>query len=43
MIVDADVTRLSQIVANLLNNAAKYTPEGGRIEVAAQPRRRRRA
>ncbi len=36
MIVDADVTRLSQIVANLLNNAAKYTPEGGRIEVAAE-------
>ncbi len=37
MIVDADVTRLSQIVSNLLNNAAKYTPEGGRIEVAAKP------
>ncbi|NUZ05863.1 PAS domain-containing hybrid sensor histidine kinase/response regulator [Piscinibacter koreensis] len=33
--VDADATRLTQIVANLLNNAAKYTPEGGRIEVAA--------
>jgi len=34
--VDADATRLTQIVANLLNNAAKYTPEGGRIEVWAQ-------
>jgi PAS domain S-box-containing protein len=34
--VDADVTRLCQILANLLNNAAKYTPEGGRIEVTAE-------
>jgi PAS domain S-box-containing protein len=34
--VDADVTRLTQIIANLLNNAAKYTPEGGRVEVSAQ-------
>jgi signal transduction histidine kinase len=29
--VTADPTRLAQILANLLNNAAKYTPEGGRI------------
>jgi len=28
---DADPTRVSQTVANLLNNAAKYTPEGGRV------------
>jgi PAS domain S-box-containing protein len=28
-----DPTRLEQIVANLLNNAAKYTDPGGRIEV----------
>jgi CheY-like chemotaxis protein/two-component sensor histidine kinase len=34
--VDADVTRLTQIIANHLNNAAKYTPEGGRVEVSAQ-------
>ncbi|CAH0348283.1 PAS domain S-box protein [Aquabacterium sp. CECT 9606] len=33
--VYADVTRLIQIVANLLNNAAKYTPEGGRITLTA--------
>ncbi|MES3002720.1 MAG: ATP-binding protein [Pseudomonadota bacterium] len=36
LMVNADVTRLCQIVANLLNNAAKYTPDGGRIEVSAQ-------
>jgi signal transduction histidine kinase/CheY-like chemotaxis protein len=31
----ADATRLSQIVANLLHNAAKYTDEGGRIDLSA--------
>jgi len=36
LVVDADLTRLSQIIANLLNNAAKYTPEGGTIEVSAE-------
>ena len=36
LMVEADATRLCQIVANLLNNAAKYTPEGGHIQVLAE-------
>jgi PAS domain S-box-containing protein len=34
--VDADETRLSQVFANLLNNAAKYTDRGGRIRLAVE-------
>lgn len=33
--LDADHTRLAQIVANLLNNAAKYTPSGGKVSLSA--------
>ncbi|MGV3636978.1 MAG: sensor histidine kinase, partial [Flavobacteriales bacterium] len=32
--VDADPRRLEEVFVNLLTNAAKYTPEGGHIEVA---------
>ncbi|PYM11289.1 MAG: hybrid sensor histidine kinase/response regulator [Candidatus Rokuibacteriota bacterium] len=34
--VAADDIRLEQILANLLSNAAKYTPAGGRIDVVAR-------
>jgi signal transduction histidine kinase len=33
--IEADPTRVEQIVVNILNNAVKYTPAGGRIEVTA--------
>ncbi|QIE23677.1 Sensor histidine kinase RcsC [Caballeronia sp. SBC1] len=33
--LDADPVRLSQIIQNLINNAAKYTPAGGTITLSA--------
>ena len=32
---DADLTRIAQVIGNLLNNASNYTPAGGRIELSA--------
>ena len=37
--LDGDLTRLAQVMGNLLNNAAKYTPAGGRIELSARVER----
>jgi signal transduction histidine kinase len=36
VMLDADATRLAQVVSNLLNNASKYTPMGGNIELSAR-------
>src|SRR5262249_51999675 len=34
--IDGDRARVVQIVSNLLTNAVKYTPSGGRIELTAR-------
>ena len=36
MFVKGDKTRLVQVIANLLNNAAKYTPQKGEIELGLE-------
>jgi signal transduction histidine kinase/CheY-like chemotaxis protein len=36
LLVDADMSRLSQVVRHLMTNAAKFTPAGGHITVAAR-------
>lgn len=38
ILLDADAVRLTQVFANLLNNAAKYTPPHGSIAVKADER-----
>jgi PAS domain S-box-containing protein len=39
LVLDADPVRLAQVVANLLNNAAKYTEENGQIWLTARRER----
>jgi signal transduction histidine kinase/CheY-like chemotaxis protein len=36
LFLDADHTRIAQVISNLLNNAGKYTPGGGTIELSAR-------
>ncbi|MGC8486634.1 MAG: hybrid sensor histidine kinase/response regulator [Clostridia bacterium] len=36
IVLEADPLRLTQVVANLVDNACKFTPAGGRIEIYAE-------
>jgi signal transduction histidine kinase/CheY-like chemotaxis protein len=34
--LEVDPTRIAQVIANIVNNAAKYTSHGGRIQISAE-------
>src|SRR5260370_6430241 len=38
LFLSADANRMRQVMANLMDNAVKYTPSGGRIDLEAFPR-----
>lgn len=41
--VTGDKERIEQVIINVLSNAIKYTPDGGKIEMIASPTRRGKA
>ena len=36
LVVDVDPVRITQIITNLLNNAAKFTPRGGKLSISLE-------